>query len=343
MIDWLSASIPLTWDVPINAGQVIHVRGDGTVERITEKTLHLGGSYSSSLALRTVQLGRIEVSGNIVKWLQGHNLFGTDDLRGLVYGAMEKICHILQINPTDEDKQSWIKGDFTISRIDVTEMYELPTASDVQAWLKAASEAANIKWRGRGHFQDGTLYFGKVAKGKRASWWQLKLYHKGSEIGVRGHELPENLPCREELTTWAANKLRIELTLRSRELSRKGVQTGDAWIDGTPERLHRLYADRMQIGEAVMCDDTDLENLPKEYTRALSLWKDGHDVRRMYSKSSFYRYRSKILQATGVDISTQRPKSNVIPLRRVLEAKPAVLPDWAQNTMYQPVRLRTVA
>ncbi|WP_228271136.1 phage/plasmid replication protein, II/X family [Acinetobacter seifertii] len=50
----------------------------------------------------------------------------------------------------------------------------------------------------------------------------------------------------------------------------------------------------------------------------------------MLSRPTFYRYRSQLLKY-GVDISTKSPKekSNVIPLIRVLEAKPVGIPDWA--------------
>jgi II/X family phage/plasmid replication protein len=48
------------------------------------------------------------------------------------------------------------------------------------------------------------------------------------------------------------------------------------------------------------------------------------------SRPTFYRYRTQLLKY-GVDISTKSPKekSNVIPLIRVLEAKPVGIPDWA--------------
>ncbi|MBX8828371.1 phage/plasmid replication protein, II/X family, partial [Ochrobactrum sp. SFR4] len=82
-------------------------------------------------AIRTVERGYMEFSGNPSKFMQGHNLFGTDDLVGLMNDVLEKICTSLNLEPSTEDKISWLYGDYTISRIDLTAMRELPTFTDV--------------------------------------------------------------------------------------------------------------------------------------------------------------------------------------------------------------------
>lgn len=346
MIDWLSFELPYSWDVPIQGGQVIHLKADGSLDFAHDKTLWLHGSYDSRMSVVTRRLGFISVSGNPTKFLQGHNLFGSDDLLGLVLGVMARITELLGLEPTPEDRAAWLRGDFEISRVDCTYMYELARFEDVGAWLLAASSSASIKWRGRGHYQDGTLYFGKVAKGKRASDWQLKLYHKGAEVLIPGHQLPSDLPCREELISWSRNKLRIELCLRTGELKRVGLRRASDWVPGSVSRVFSDYLAKLEIGEDQMVEIDLEEGLKPRQRSALALWRSGVDVRTVYDKrTTFYRLRKEILDAVGVDIgSLCSSSSNVVKLKRTLEAVPATVPEWASPVYYEPPpSLRLVA
>lgn len=63
----------------------------------------------------------------------------------------------------------------------------------------------------------------------------------------------------------------------------------------------------------------------------IASWKAGNDVRAGRSRASFYRIRNEVLDATGFDIASPVPKSNVVPLRRVIEARPALYPVWADQ------------
>ena len=51
----------------------------------------------------------------------------------------------------------------------------------------------------------------------------------------------------------------------------------------------------------------------------------------MLSKPTFYKHRAQLLEH-GIDINLvveKMDRSNVVPLVRVLEAKPVQIPDWA--------------
>lgn len=338
MIDWVSAKVPLTWDYPINNGMVVHYRADGSIEYGVDKTLHLKGSFDARFAVRTVEKGFIEIAGNPSKFMQGHNLFGSSDVRGLINDLMERICENVGIEPEFEDRVAWLQGDILLKRIDLTSMRELPSYADVSAWLHAAQQVASVKYRGRGHYQDGTLYFGKVSKGKRASDWQLKLYHKGEEVLVPGHKLPDDLPHREELIRWAANKLRIEVTLRTQELKRLGLAKVSKWTREKVSHVYKAYLGRMDIGELKMADMKLEEELKPSLRLAYETWRTGVDMRSVLTKATFYRYRKNIMIKTGVDIGMLYPKSNVIPLRRYLEPLPVVIPSFAKGTklLYEP-------
>ncbi|MDZ7924354.1 MAG: phage/plasmid replication protein, II/X family [Marinagarivorans sp.] len=72
-------------------------------------------------------------------------------------------------------------------------------------------------------------------------------------------------------------------------------------------------------------------SLPLRLQGTYMLWRSGVDLRHSMPKTSFYRQR-KELYAHGIDITLRQDcvdQSNVIPLVRVLEAKPASIPLWA--------------
>lgn len=334
MIDWISATVPFDWDIPINGGALVHYRADGSVEWGTDKTLHLRGSHDARISVRTVERGKLEFSGNPAKFLQGHNLFGSDDVKGLLFDALVDVCEAIDLGPSPENIAAWRRGDIVLSRVDVTGMYELPTFGDVGAWLLAAGKTASVKWRGRGHYQDGTLYFGKVAKGKRSSPWQMKLYHKGQEVLV--HKLHKDLPLREELENWASNKLRIEVTLRTQELKRLGLHYVRQWTVERAEKVFGAYLSKLDIGEQQMVDVEVEEQLKPSLRAAYALWKTGVDMRSLYPRNTFYRYRKEIMAVTGSDIGTLVATGNVVPLRRYLEAKPVSHPEWASGLYHAP-------
>jgi II/X family phage/plasmid replication protein len=78
----------------------------------------------------------------------------------------------------------------------------------------------------------------------------------------------------------------------------------------------------------------DLEGLPARLIAVYTFWKDGVDLRAMYPKASFYRYRSEFLKK-GIDIAIRQPSKpdNIIPLVRVLRPEAiSQIPEWAIGT-----------
>lgn len=76
-----------------------------------------------------------------------------------------------------------------------------------------------------------------------------------------------------------------------------------------------------------------LNKLPNPLKSTYLLWQEGHDCRAVMSLSTYKRHR-KQLKEYGINIDLERKsqterQSNVIPLIRVLEAKPAEIPAWA--------------
>jgi II/X family phage/plasmid replication protein len=131
------------------------------------------------------------------------------------------------------------------------------------------------------------------------------------------------------------------------ELRRIGLDHVRDWFlqDGLPSevtaKLLRDVFEGMTMTTTAHLSADVLETLPSNLRAAVAAWEAGNDLRAIYSKSGFYRHRAALLPH-GIDIATCMPRevSNVVPLYRVLEAKPAQVPDWAiGTTLYFEPRL----
>ena len=83
MIDWVTAKMPC--QKTLNTGFVAKVEPCGRIEWVSQSWLPIQGSHDSNIVIKPMTDNTIQVSGNPTKWLQGHNLFGTNDLKWLMY------------------------------------------------------------------------------------------------------------------------------------------------------------------------------------------------------------------------------------------------------------------
>lgn len=275
----------------------------------------------------------LELSGNPAKFVQGHNLFGSDDPALVLDAAVRKLACSILPEGQSADGLSVDVNEAVISRIDLTASWILDRESDVLPFLRAMEERVWVPYRGRGvQSHPGTLYYGYASKGKRAKDWQLKLYAKGLEVAHR--PLPGVAMQVPGLLDEVNRTVRVELTLRTRELKRLGLRRVGDWTPEKVGEVWRSYVDRLDFGDAKMSlDVTDLAALgiKPRLIDTIASWKAGNDMRAGRSATTFKRLRKEIREATGYDIASPMPKSNVVPLRRVIEARPALYPVWADQ------------
>ena len=328
MIDWVTAIIPCHHDEKVYGGTVSSITSDGEIEWQVEKKQQIRGSYESNLSVKSLDPKTILIDGNPAKWLQGHNIFGPDDLKGLVDAVMHKLIPLLKLNPTDYDLDCWRNGIYQLKRVDCTAMWELPRRVDVRSWLRAAEMQSKSR-HGRPIMTGGTLYFGKNSRR-----WSIKFYSKGDEIAAKGHKLPFEIDQRDKLIELADNKLKGELTLRSIQLKEKQLSVAAQWDESTPFKLLIQYIERLNMSDQFSITPVNLEGLPARLIAVYTLWKEGVDLRAMFPKASFYRYRSDLLKQ-GIDIAIRQTSKpvNVILLVRVLRPEAITqVPNWAIGT-----------
>lgn len=326
MIDWVTADIRC--DNSINGGCVAKLDEKGEVEWLVQSAIPVRGSYDIHMMVKPISECIIRISGNPAKWLQGHNLFGTNDLRALMYRCFLQLCEILEneLHPSIDQCDKVKDGHYTVSRVDINESWELSNQMQVKAWIRSASEKMNMPHRGKGVFSGDTLYWGKGSK-----YWFMKCYSKGDEINNKKSNFPNELRT-PQMLEYADKALRLELVLCSKFLRESKLNWVYHWSQDTAKMLLLQYVSKLEMSNNFMINDELLNTLPTRLKMAYSAWLNGQDLRTMLPKPTYYRYRKQLL-AYDVDIAlirdTEQQQSNVVPIIRILEAKPMGVPDWA--------------
>lgn len=327
MIDYVSGFFPCKHDPSkLVSGFVMSFDSLGNQEWVCNKKLSVEGSYSSKIQIKSHTENLVYFTGNPVKFLQGHNLFGTNDIRHLMRLFFDKLLEQSPLGLCPDPFQYDLiqDGHYELTRVDINESWHLNNSREVQAWIRAVGETAYLKHRGAGQFTGDTAYFGKNSRR-----WGLKCYSKGLEILAKGHKLPPEL-CIPEMLEYADKALRIEAFIRQLELKRRGLNLVSNWDIDTPTELLLECISKLELSDVYMLDESVLDTLPPRLRMTYNAWLNGEDLKSIYTQRTFYRVR-KEMEKYGIDISSKSPKekNNVIPLIRVLEAKPVGIPDWA--------------
>jgi len=343
MLDTLSVTLPL--DHPereeINDGAVSAHDRAGSLDWSSPRRRPFEGTFDARTFVRSegngvATMGTVTLMGSAAKFLQGHNVFGTDDLVGLVTEWASRICHAAGVFPTSENLDSWHSGDFTVHRADVTHSLHLGSPFNVREMLRAIEHTAVMRFRGRANAEPGSLLYGKGSE-----YWSLLLYDKLRELSSRkkGHALPLNLPQRDDVLAYAAGLLRVELRLLSKAVKRLELSSGAAWL-GTdlPPAIHAKHLGRLEMPEFIELPDETVQALPQHLRVTYALHRKGVDTFALMKPRTWHRHRAA-LRKHGIDIATnigcEPDRSNVIPFVRRIEAVLDYgnqVPDWARET-----------
>ena len=345
-VDWVSGSIaapvPL-WD-ELATGAIIQLEPGGVLRkrwaaRMVAEHFHESeeGSWSRKFTVRCANPGLLAISGNPVKLLQGHNLWGSCDAVGLFLEAGLFVREHVGLFPGPETWGANHVWGPKFTRLDLTRSYRFPSRAIAQAWIRDVAGAARSRHGAAKLYGDGTAVWGE---GSRR--WMFKVYDKQGEmlaLKKRAHFVT-GLETRD-LLDWAAGVVRFELQLRTMELEENAVDVAklrgpDA--SAAALRIWKRYYDRITFNENAAMTNPDLleATLPAHLSLKLSAWRGGADLRDKMSKASFYRVRRDLLAAVGVDVASPPPKREASPVSRV----PVVLDEAGWDP--EPIASRVV-
>lgn len=340
MIDWTDFVINVV-HTPIPAGRIVSIGVGGDVEWDTPKAMQVSGSYESSIRVRS-QGGdgsglatELYISGNPSKFLQGHNVFGSDDLLSLCHAVASRVFIVMGIQD-DLALRRVALGDFQVKRIDLTYSYDFGNSATVSAVLSSLAVRTRSRM-GRAQTRGGTVYHGRNSRR-----WSIKMYNKGEELQAgKKHRLSPELQS-TPIFDFSQSLLRVELTLRSKQLKELSLDSGRSLTPATCRQLFDEYFGRVEMSPQVDIASDEVISLPRAIRSTYLLWKEGIDVRNMHSRPTFYRHRSHLLRyGVDIDLPVHSDESNVIPMFRTVVGNPVSIPSWAydDNLVFDPRRI----
>jgi II/X family phage/plasmid replication protein len=315
-------------DVRISKAEAINIIKAGAIDTLEifrdrlEFTLYEGLSKT------------LYIDGNLCKFLQGHNVFGSRDLNKLVLLAFKKIIQAMPEHFQGCDLQikaaerQIIAGEYLVKMIDVNQLYDCGNDLSVEAWLHAAEMRAVCR-SGKAKRDKGTVYLAQTSKR-----WAFKFYNKFREMTAgKAHQLPNELQGLG-LESFVTGKLRAEMRIFSKELQeRHGITHGKHLDEAVIQHLFNDYLGKITMTAQVTLFDEELMKLPRPMYSTYQHWREGKNLKDMLPKNTFYRHRRMLLEH-GIDISTTHlapEQNNVVPMIRIIEAIPVSIPQWAYD------------
>ncbi|MFM0160769.1 phage/plasmid replication protein, II/X family [Paraburkholderia sediminicola] len=293
--------------------------------------------YATSLHNGTV----IGIRCNPLKVLQGHNLFGTNNLHVLAPEIIVRILDHLDIAYTHDDVTKWVAGEFDIHAVDITHRYLLPenvTLFDIRRHIirNMAIERFFPAALRRG---DGVRF---DASSSHAAWL---IYDKRKEMeDKRTHAFPVLAAVHGEqaddvwnlLMDTAKRSARVELKLEKKYLEQHGLNRGSAWTALTANEVYdrELAALRLDHHKPMSVLRDSMDAVPSDtHRRTLALWAQGCDLKNLFCRASLAVHRKAILEACGIDIDRDVPAIEPLPLSELFSASNRLngRPKWVDR------------
>lgn len=340
MIDWVTCRIGLPCPLPrpIHGGKYLTLDENDNVQLTRPKNKKVAGSHEASVQVRAPGVYEIELSGNFVKFLQGHNLWGTTDLPALVWSVLQR-CEAIDVFGCSLDQLGltpmMLSHCVQLSRVDCTSMLLADSLAHVRSALRSLGVGGRLRDRGKSglpHAWDKGegVSFGSAPK-KTAQHRSITFYSKG--LDVRKHKLPDAIAGDGQLIEWVDRCLRAEVRLGAKYLKKRGLRSLSAWTTSTAfEQWDEMMA-RMDMNGSDE-QPAALADLPAHLRVTYGAWLSGTDLRSILSKPTYYRQRQAILKALDVDIAIPRPSeptAQIVPIRRIIELRPADRPHFADR------------
>lgn len=343
--DWFSGFINLDLDY-LHDGRIIQVRPTGEIDYETLKPLPVTGSYDDKVIVKSCPvpaspewsmikqddtLWRVYISGNPTKFLQGHNVYGHQDMTGVIRDFIKSVLEKIDI---DEFTIARVLRDpIKITRVDITQSYIMDTPKDVSDWLRASSQF--LTGKNQKVDADKTLYVGKNSR--RCS---IKVYEKSAEMLKHKGTFNLSEAAFEALYKTASQLLRFEVTLRGMKLEDLGMHYIQKVDNKMFEDQFSIQLEKMNLPENIDLVENELNDLPSRYVGIYSLWKDGVDIKQKMSLATYKRYRKFFLDGYNLDLSMPPrdiSKTNVIPLWRVIAVERVFNPAADDQYLYTPL------
>ncbi|HVW52736.1 MAG TPA: phage/plasmid replication protein, II/X family [Trinickia sp.] len=293
----------------------------GTDRYSSNVQFHDGGTPLKVMSIDDGQAIAIRCSP--LKALQGHNVFGTNNVCAIASAIICRTLDQLEITYSREQAQAWATGDFEIRAIDITHRLKLPrrvTVLDLCDHLRrTAPHQFRPQWLDSG--------IGVRLSPPSESGAQWVLYDKHRELlDKRKFALahlqavvgPEAHSVWNDLLKIARSTVRAELKLSHQYLKRHGLTGGHKWTVSSAQSLYLAALNELPVDAPIPIGKASTLMRGKRQRLTFALWAANHNPRDLVAPSTFRAHRRVILESHGIDIAKHVPETFAVPLSSIL-------------------------
>lgn len=300
----------------------------------------------------------IRIRGNLVKYFQGHSLYGSLDTYGLAIDFILKLLQEFKISPLSADIQKWKHGLIMLKGFHVCCLLDLKTPQQVDNFILSMIRSGSLN--GVGFVQDWKDARKKEGFGFRVDnsmqIYKYSGYNKFFDLLQNTVASPnfETDHMNALIINEAYGKLRLELKCFTGYLRRNNISTLLDLLKCKDDISSHLikYTNKIEVGRTNM-NSSNLERLkaklPNHLKAVYLLWLEGQSVVRIKeilgggkrTKAGDLKYaRASISLRKDYNINIKvntnsktfiEHDTNVIPLIQVLEAEPTKCPQWMKD------------
>jgi II/X family phage/plasmid replication protein len=294
-IDWIHVSVVVKHDPQlISRGIVLHLNNEWDTASAVHhyKAQTLRSSYENTLWIKPSTTGSIEISGNFYKFLNHHNVTGSDDLIGLVFDLIKHLSTLsIGIEPTEQELKDIQDGKFRLFRVDVNKAILFGSKVAALDYLEHLKSTASYPYRKK------TIYSNGVYFGMRSKRWCLKFYHKGTEVQVHKNR---EFTIDDEMKALADLMVRAEMRINSQQLKEWDLLFGYQWSKETAQSLLDTTLNKLAVPTKPSVEADKMQTVADR--KFYKCWLAG-DVEICYSTRSIQRYIQRFLREYGINIT----------------------------------------
>lgn len=307
----------------INTNVEIAHKPFGTIRnKETEEGDKQTKQYSKTIYINRVPLfvtsmnngTRINIRCCALKVFQGHNVFGTNNMKTLWTRLIVEVLRQLGIKPSKDQIRNWMRGEFDIEEIHITHRFPVSHYSMVRKIIshirRYTSEALAPSPLPKG--VGVTL---RAPHGK-AKWMFYDKHQEFMDKRTKEHKylyevLGDTADTTEQLLSrLASQSIRAELKLGRKYLKDEGLNRGKAWTSSKAIEVFTRELGLLPLGKIpAMPEMHELyaEIADPKLRSIVILWAHGEDMTDHYAPSTIRKYRKAVMDELGIDILKDRP------------------------------------
>ena len=261
--------------------------------------------------------GELCLETSLPKALQGHNVFGSNNLEMLCLAVIKLVYDQFGVKYSANEEREIREAGIRLGRLDITCSFKLKSPEMVAQVLEYLYE--QFRAEGKAWSAYGTADVETVYNQQYSTRITDKYYNKGKEVEVKG--IPNSVMQRLRILNMAKYLLRFEVTYKGKELASLGLDYADCWDHARviSELSARVEKFNFQWVIRPILAAEEIPDLNDNCRVFYQLWADGANLAKHRKYRTLDRVRKMLLKEHQVDIYRRAETGCPVPLKEILD------------------------